>query len=591
MSYPTPTLTPASDTLAKAPTGISGLDEITLGGLPRGRSTLVCGGPGCGKTMLAMEFLVRGVLQFGEPGVFIAFEETSEDLAKNVASLGFDLKEMEAEGKLVVEYIRVERSEMQVAGAYDLEGLFLTLQSCIDQIGAKRISIDTLETIFGGFDDQALLRQELRRLFRWLKERELTAIITAERGEGTLTRQGMEEYVSDCVLQLDHRLIDQVSTRRLRVVKYRGSVHGTNEYPFLIDEGGISVLPVSSTSLDHRARRERVGTGIPRLDAMLEGKGFYRGSTILVSGTAGSGKTSIANCFAHATCARGEKCLYLAFEESPDQIKRNMLSLGLDMEQWIRQGLLKVHASRPTLYGLEMHLVAIHKMVREFAPAAVILDPITNLTAMGSPVEVNSMLVRLIDYLKTEGITALFTGLTSASQSSLEATEVGISSLIDTWLVVRDIESNGERNRGLYVIKSRGMAHSNQIREFVITHQGIDLLDVYVGPAGLVTGSSRLALEAREQAEALATDQDIESLQIRLERKRKAMEAKWASMQAEFQAEQDEAALLIRQKQAARARMIQDRGDMGRKRKSDDYIASSGNGQNSQNGQIGYKEP
>jgi circadian clock protein KaiC len=516
------TMSPASVMLEKAPTGIGGLDEITMGGLPRGRPTLVCGSAGCGKTMLAVEFLVRGIQQYGEPGVFIAFEESPEDLAKNVASLGFNLKELEAEGKLVVEYIRVEKSDMTVAGAYDLEGLFLTLQACIDQVGAKRISIDTLETIFGGFDNQALLREELRRLFRWLKDREITAVITAERGDGALTRQGMEEYVSDCVLLLDHRIIDQVSTRHLRVVKYRGSVHGTNEYPFLIDEGGISVLPVSSLSLDHRASRERVGSGIPKLDTMLEGKGFYRGSTILVSGTAGSGKTSIANFFANAACGRGERCLYFAFEESPSQIRRNMESLSLDMEQWVRRGLLKYHASRPTVYGLEMHLVTIHKLVKDFAPDVIILDPITNLATMGSAGEVNSMLVRLIDFLKTEGITALFTGLTSAAQSSLEATEVGISSLIDTWLVVRDMETNGERNRGLYVVKSRGMAHSNQIREFILTSEGLDLVEVYAGPAGLLTGASRLAMEAREKADALASEQDIESMRIRLERKRKA---------------------------------------------------------------------
>jgi circadian clock protein KaiC len=578
MSQPTPTLPPPSLSLAKAPTGISGLDEITLGGLPRGRPTLVCGGPGCGKTMFALEFLVRGILQFGEPGVFIAFEESPEDLAKNVASLGFDLKELEAEGKLVVEYIHVEKAEMAVAGAYDLEGLFLNLQACIEAVGAKRISIDTLETIFGGFDNQVLLREELHRLFRWLKERELTAVITAERGDGTLTRQGMEEYVSDCVLQLDHRIIDQVSTRRLRVVKYRGSVHGTNEYPFLIDEGGISVLPVSSMNLDHQASRERVSTGIPRLDTMLEGKGFYRGSTILVSGTAGSGKTSIANFFANAACGRGEKCLYLAFEESPNQIKRNMESLGLDMEQWVRQGLLKFRASRPTLYGLEMHLVAIHKLVREFGPDAVIIDPVTNLTTMGTTGEVNSMLVRLIDFLKSQGITAVFTGLTSGDANNLEATEVGISSLIDTWLVVRDIELNGERNRGLYVIKSRGMAHSNQIREFVLTNAGIDLLDVYVGPSGLLTGSSRLAMEAKDEAEALAAVQEIEAVQTRLEGKRKAMEAQWAAMQAEFQAEQDEADRLIRQKQTARERLARYRVEMGRKRKADDYLTTAANG-------------
>lgn len=578
MSQPTPTMSPPSVALEKAPTGISGLDEITLGGLPRGRPTLVCGSAGCGKTMLAVEFLVRGIQQFGEPGVFIAFEESPEDLAKNVASLGFNLKDLEAEGKLVVEYIRVEKAEMAVAGAYDLEGLFLNLQACIEQVGAKRIAIDTLETIFGGFDNQALLREELRRLFRWLKDRELTAVITAERGDGVLTRQGMEEYVSDCVIMLDHRIIDQVSTRRLRIVKYRGSVHGTNEYPFLIDEGGISVLPVSSLSLDHHASRERVSSGIPKLDSMLEGKGFYRGSTILVSGTAGSGKTSIANFFANAACARGERCLYFAFEESPSQIKRNMGSLGLELDQWVRRGNLKYHASRPTVFGLEMHLVTIHKLVKEFAPDVIILDPVTNLTTMGSTSEVNSMLVRLIDFLKTEGITALFTGLTSAAQSSLEATEVGISSLIDTWLVVRDMESNGERNRGLYVIKSRGMAHSNQIREFVLTSGGLDLLEVYSGPAGLMTGASRLAMEARERAESLAAEQEIDALKIRMERKRKAMEAQWAAMQAEFENEQEEATRLIMHKQSARERLQQDRREMGRKRKADEYIGTAANG-------------
>jgi circadian clock protein KaiC len=578
MSQQTPTLNPPSIALEKAPTGISGLDEITLGGLPRGRPTLVCGSAGCGKTMFAAEFLVRGVQQFGEPGVFIAFEESPEDLAKNVASLGFNLKELEAEGKLVVEYIRVEKSEMKVAGAYDLEGLFLTLQACIDQVGAKRIAIDTLEAIFGGFDNQALLREELRRLFRWLKERELTAVITAERGDGSLTRQGLEEYVSDCVLLLDHRIIDQVSTRLLRIVKYRGSVHGTNEYPFLIDDGGISVLPVSSLSLDHPASRERVSSGLPKLDAMLEGKGYYRGSTILVSGTAGSGKTSIASFFANAACGRGERCLYLAFEESPSQIKRNMESLGLEMERWVRQGLLKYHASRPTVYGLEMHLVNIHKLVKDFAPDVIILDPVTNLTAMGNNSEVNSMLVRLIDFLKTEGITALFTGLTSAAQNSLEATEIGISSLIDTWIVVRDMETNGERNRGLYIIKSRGMAHSNQIREFVLTSGGLDLLEIYAGPEGLVTGASRLAMEAREKAESMEAQQEIEAMQIRLERKRKAMEAQWAIMQAEFESEQEEAARHIRQKQSARERLQQDRVDMGRKRKADGYIGTAANG-------------
>jgi circadian clock protein KaiC len=571
-------MTPPEVQLEKAPTGISGLDEITSGGLPLGRPTLVCGSAGCGKTMFAMEFLVRGILEFGDPGVFIAFEESPEDLAKNVASLGFNLKELEDKGLLIVEYIHVDKSDMAVAGGYDLEGLFLVLQSCIETIGAKRVSIDTLETLFGGFDNQSLLREEIRRLFRWLKDRNLTTVITAERGDGTLTRQGMEEYVSDCVIMLDHRIIDQISTRRLRIVKYRGSTHGTNEYPFLIDEGGISVLPISTLSLDHKAGKDRISTGIQRLDVMMEGKGYYRGSSILVSGTAGSGKTSIANFFANATCARGETVLYMAFEESPSQIKRNMESLGLDLEQWTAKGLLRYHASRPSMYGLEMHLVKIHKMVRDLKPKVVILDPISNLTGMGSSNEVNAMLVRLIDFLKGEGITALFTSLTSGANANIEATEVGISSLIDTWLLVRDIEHNGERNRGMYVIKSRGMSHSNQIREFVLTDKGIDLLDVYVGPSGVLTGSARLSMEAAEKASILKTEQEIEAVQTRLKRKRLALEAEWASKQAELAAEEEEAAGLLAQKKSAQQRLEADRNAMAKHRKSDAVLASTANG-------------
>jgi circadian clock protein KaiC len=578
MSSPSITMNPPDVRLEKAPTGIAGLDEITAGGLPKGRPTLVCGSAGCGKTMFSIEFLVRGILEYGEPGVFIAFEETPEDLAKNVASLGFNLKDLEDREMLIVEYIHVDKSDMAVAGGFDLEGLFLVMQSCVEAIGAKRVSIDTLEALFGGFEDHALLRQEIRRLFRWLKDRDLTTVITAERGDGTLTRQGLEEYVSDCVIMLDHRITEQVSTRRLRVVKYRGSIHGTNEYPFLIDEGGISVLPISSLSLDHPALRERISTGIPRLDAMMEGKGYFRGSSILVSGTAGSGKTSIANFFADATCRRGEKCLYLAFEESPSQIKRNMESLGLDMEQWTSKGLLTYHASRPSLYGLEMHLVKIHKLVRELRPRVIIIDPISNLTSMAAVGEVNGMLVRLFDFLKSEGITAMFTSLTSGAMANMEATEVGISSLIDTWLLVRDIESNGERNRGMYVIKSRGMAHSNQIREFLLTSNGLDLKDVYVGPAGLVTGSARMTVEAEEKAAALNAELEIENVRTRIERKRKAMEAQWALMQAELAAEEEEAARVVNQKKSLQGRVQEERKEMAKLRKSDPVQPSNSNG-------------
>jgi circadian clock protein KaiC len=458
--------------LPKAPTGIEGLDEITLGGLPRGRPTLVCGGAGCGKTLLAMEFLVRGATEYGEPGVFMAFEETAEELTKNVRSLGFDLDDLVAQEKLALDFVRVERSEIEETGEYDLEGLFVRLGYAIDSIGAKRVAIDTIESLFGGLSNQGILRAELRRLFRWLKDKGVTAVITGERGEGTLTRQGLEEYVSDCVILLDHRVIDQISTRRLRLVKYRGTVHGTNEYPFLIDEDGITILPITSMGLQHEVSSERMPTGVARLDAMLGG-GYYKGSTVLISGTAGSGKSSMAAHFVDAACGRKQRCLYFAFEESPQQIVRNMRSIGLDLEPCIKKGLLRFHATRSSVYGLEMHLVTCHKLIREFKPDVVVLDPIGNLTNAGTELDATAMLTRLMDYLKSEGITALWTSLTSGAE--LEKTDVGISSLVDTWLLLRDIELSGERNRAMYIVKSRGMAHSNQIREFLLTDHGIEL--------------------------------------------------------------------------------------------------------------------
>jgi circadian clock protein KaiC len=533
-------------TLPKAPTGIAGLDEITSGGLPRGRPSLVCGGPGCGKTLFAAEFLIRGATQFGEPGAFISFEETGEELAQNIRSLGFDLDRLSEEKKIALDYVRIEPAEIVEAGEFDLEGLFVRLGLAIDSVGAKRIVLDTIESLFGGFTNQALLRAELRRLFRYLKDRGVTAVITGERGEGSLTRQGLEEYVSDCVILLDHRVNDQVSTRRMRIVKYRGSTHGTNEYPFLIDERGISVLPVTGLGLDHTVSDERVPTGIPRLDTMLGGKGYYRGSSVLVSGTAGTGKTSIAAHFAHETARRGERVLYLAFEESPSQLMRNMRSIGIDLQPLVKKGLIRIHASRPTLHGLEMHLVQIHKMISELEPGAVIVDPISNFVDSGSERDAHSMLLRLVDLLKAKRVTAMFTHLTSGA-SAQEATDVGISSLIDTWLLLRDIESAGERNRGLYVLKSRGMKHSNQIREFIMSPEGIELEDVYVGPEGVLTGSMRAAQEAREAAEALVQGQELARKQREIERRRAALEAQIATLRAEFKATEDEAELIAAQ--------------------------------------------
>ena len=554
--------------LPKAPTGISGLDEITLGGLPRGRPTLVCGAAGCGKTLLAMEFLLRGAEQYGETGVFMAFEETEQDLAQNVRSLGFDLEKLVADGKISVDYVRIERTEIEETGEYDLEGLFLRLGLAIDAVGAKRVVLDTLETLFGGFTNQALLRSELRRLFRWLKDKGVTAIITGERGEGQLTRQGLEEYVSDCVILLDHRVREQVSTRRLRIVKYRGSTHGTNEYPFLIDENGIHVLPLTSLQLNHDASSERISSGIPRLDNMLGGEGYYRGSSVLVSGTAGTGKTSLSAHFAHATCARGERCLYLAFEESPQQLVRNMKSIGLDLGPWIKKGLLRLEASRPTLLGIEAHLAVIHKMVNEFQPQVVILDPISNFATAGTENDAQAMLLRLIDLLKSRQITAMFVHLTGGG-SSWEKTDVGVSSLIDTWILLRDIELAGERNRGIYVLKSRGMKHSNQIREFLITPEGIRLEEVYVGPEGVLTGSMRAAQEDREKAAAQARGQEIERKQRELARKRAALEAQIAALRTEFEAVEDESKVVAEQDRAREQQLSENRSAAAIRRGAD----------------------
>ena len=555
-------------TLAKAPTGIRGLDEVTDGGLPLGRPTLVCGSAGCGKTLLAMEFLVRGATEFDEPGVFIAFEETPEELAQNVRSLGFDLDALTAEGKFAADYVHIDRTEIEETGDFDLEGLFIRLALAIDSVGAKRVVLDTIETLFGGFNNDAVLRSELRRLFRWLKDRGVTAIITAERGEGTLTRQGLEEYVSDCVILLDHRVTDQISTRRLRVVKYRGSTHATNEFPFLIDEGGISVLPITAAGLRHDVSDERITSGVPRLDAMLGGGGYYRGSTVLVSGTAGTGKSSLSALLADATCKRGERCLYFAFEESPAQIVRNMRSIGCDLTPWLNKGLLKIEANRPTLQGLEAHLALMHKGIVEFRPQVVVVDPITNLIDAGSEREANAMLVRLVDFLKAQQITAFLVSLTSGG-TNLEKTDVYISSLVDTWILLRDIELNGERNRGLYVLKSRGMAHSNQIREFIITGRGIELAEVYLGPEGVLTGSSRVAQEAREREAGRARQREAQRRRRELERKRQAVEAQIAALRLQLEADEDELEQFAADEQAGDRQRDQDRADLAQSRKAD----------------------
>ncbi|MBD2296063.1 circadian clock protein KaiC [Anabaena sphaerica FACHB-251] len=559
---------PHQKVFPKCPTGIEGLDKVTDGGLPQGRPTLICGSAGCGKTLMGVEFLVRGATEYDEPGVLISFEESPEDLAQNVASLGWDLEQLIHGQKLAIDYIHIDPYEIQEVGNYDLEGLFIRIGSLLDQIQAKRIVLDTIEVLFISFNNASIVRAELRRLFRWLKQKGVTAIITGERGENTLTRQGLEEYVSDCVIRLDQRVQDELSTRRLQIIKYRGSQHGTNEYPFLITEDGISVLPITSVALEHQVSTERISSGVPRLDTMLGNEGFFRGSSILITGTAGTGKSSFSAHFAAATCERKERCLYLATEEAPQQILRNMSSLGLDLQPYVEQGLLYFQAVRPTAYGLEMHLMMLHQYLQKFKISTVIIDPMSNLTISGSGHQTKIFFIRLIDFLKSHNITVLLTNLTPGN-SSFEYTEIGVSSLMDTWIDLRTVESNGERNRILYILKSRGMPHSNQAREFLITSQGIELLDIYLGQGMVMTGSARANQEAQEKLAATTRELLLERKKRELERKELLIKSQIAALQAELTVEQEEFKILNQQEFIHHNNLQQEREIIAQLRKAD----------------------
>jgi circadian clock protein KaiC len=551
-------------TLPKAPTSIHGFDEITGGGLPKGRPTLICGGPGCGKTLFAMEFLVRGATLYKEPGVFISFEETEQELTANVASLGFDLAGLVKNKKIWLEHIHIERGEIEESGGeYDLKGLFVRIHYAIESIGAKRVVMDTIESLLSALPNSTIVRTELRHLFGWLKKKGVTTLITGERGINSLTSQGLEEYVADCVILLDHRVNDQSSIRRLRI-----------EYPFLIDEDGFSILPVTSLGLNNISSKERISSGIPRLDTMLSGKGYFRGSTILVSGTAGTGKTSLAAQFVEAACKRGERVLYFAFEESPSQFMRNMSSIGIHLEPWVKKGLLNFHATRPTLFGLEHHLTTTIKLINKVKPHIVILDPIDAFIMGSNQTEVKIMLLRLVDFLKMRNITAFFASLTNGGENQ-ELTDISVSSLIDTWLLLRDIEIGGERNRGLYILKSRGMAHSNQIREFRLTSHGIELLDVYVGPEGVLTGSARLSQEAKNDAEQLMRKQEIERKQFGLKLKHAAVQAQIVVLESEYKTEESEALKIIDMEKAKTEMFIKDQQKMAESRKADKLMEKS----------------
>lgn len=553
--------------IQKSRTGISGFDELTHGGLPTGRPSLVCGSAGCGKTLFASTFLLNGASLFGEPGLFVTFEERPADIIDNVASLGFGMDRLVEEGKLAFEHIAVDPAELAEAGDYDLEGIFLRLELAIDSIGAKRVVLDTIESLFSAFSNPAILRAEIRRLFDWLKEKGMTTVITGERGEGSLTRQGLEEYVSDCVILLDHRVQSQISTRRMRIVKYRGTAHGTNEYPFLIDEEGFSVLPVSALGLSHKAHEERVSSGIPDLDIMLTGGGFHKGSSILLSGVAGSGKSSIAASFVDATCRAGQRAIYFSFEESADQAVRNMKSVGTDFGQWLESGQLKFVAARPTFYSLEMHLAVMLREIMKFGPSTVVLDPISAFLESGDSFEVQAMLLRMVDFLKNHGITGVFTHLMHGQQGVL-ATEAGLSSLMDGWVLLLNREAGGEFNRELYILKARGMSHSNQVREFVMTDNGIRLLPPYLGESGALTGSARKQEESRARREEMRRVAAVTRLQQQIEQRRRRAAAQIEALQAELDADEAELRAVLQTEQDYLRASAEDGAALARSRKA-----------------------
>jgi len=556
--------------LPKSLTGIQGLDEITDGGLPQGRPTLIYGSAGSGKTLLGVEFLINGATKYNETGVLMTFEETAEEITQNVASLGWDIEQLVRDRKLLLDHVAVPVRDIDFSGSYDLEGLFIRLSSAIQEIGAKRVVLDTLEVLFSTMEHH-IVRSELRRLFSWLKSQGVTAIVTGELGSNNSTLQGIEEYVSDCVIRLEQRTIEDLATRHLQILKYRGSKHGSNEYPFLINEDGISVVPITSVGLNSGVSDERISSGVPRLDTMLGGLGYYRGSCILVTGKAGTGKTSLASYFASATCDRGERVLYLASDESPQQMLRNQRSIGLDLQPHIDQGLLRFESVRPTAYGLEMRLANIYNWVQEFQPYLVIIDPMSNLSTSNNIKQTKNFLMRLIDLFKSSQITVFFTDLLTVN-GALEASEAGIPSLMDTWIELRTLENNGERNRALYILKSRGMQHSNQVREFVLNNQGIELLDVYLGESDFLIGSARIAQEAKDRMEKLNRCQELERKKRQLNQQQALLQVQITALQVQLVNEREDFEAIYQQDQLSQKAITDSKDLMADLRDADTII-------------------
>lgn len=555
--------------LQKCPTGITGLDEITLGGLPKNRPTLICGGSGSGKSMFGMEFLVRGAVFYNEPGLFVAFEETEEELTQNIASLGFNVTELVDTNQLILDHIHIDQTEFKEIGSYNLDGLFIRLGDTIDRFKIKRVVLDTIEVLFSNFANELILRSELQRLFRWFKEKQVTVVVTAEQGVNTFSRYGLEEYVADCVILLDNRMEQQISTRRLRIAKYRGSTHGNNEYPFIINGSGISIIAITSIKLDYTVSDKRISSGIKQLDTMLGDKGFYSGSSILVSGAAGNGKTSIAASFANSTCQLGEKCYYFTLEESVDQLIRNINSIGIDLRPWIKKDLLRFHAINPYAAGLEANLADIQKLTNEFNPSVVIIDPIANLKMLGHLNEVQGILSILIAFFKSKLITTMFTSLVAEDKLMGFVADEGISALMDTWIYLQYIYGQGERNRGISILKSRGMAHSNQLRELILSDKGIHLQDVYIGQDKVLTGSARLVQATKLEIENSNRESELRHRERQLEITRKSLEGQINALHATLEDAKEEAIHLNEHKENIYKLLAESRAEISKMRMAD----------------------
>ena len=517
-------------------TGVKGLDDVLGGGIPQGHAMLLVGKPGTGKSILSMEYLLHGIELHKENGVYISFEESEKQIISNAASFGWKFEEMVKKNKLAISYIDMQPEQMRTVGDYDLSALILRVKGAIKKVNARRVVIDGINNLLSTFDDERIIRSDLLRLIREIKEVNATIFITGERGHDSWSKMGFEEYLADGLMHLDNRTDGNYQTREIQVVKCRGINHYTGKSPFIINSEGMSIRPLITADFDYKVLKSRVSTGIADIDNMLGGKGLYRGSTVYITGPSGAGKTSISSSFANGACSRGERALFLAFEESSDQIIRNMKSIGLSLDKWVNEKLLYFYTARATTNSLEGHLDNIMTMVREVEPTCVVLDPISAFRPIANENETKLMLIRLNDYLRARKITTVFTALSSDGEYS-EHADVQLSSIADTWIVVRIMDYKGERNNVMQLMKSRGMSHSRQMKEMYFTGNGLKLQNVYQGPEGVLTGAARIGQEKYEKLKEARNVIEIDKNRKKIERKKSLLEASIEALKHEYEEE------------------------------------------------------